>query len=84
MKSAHTFLSCVEKSGIAYIWCVNALFNGEVFSLTEQLVDICLSDESNDFLFRNEDDQTKIMTDRFLLIHSIIAVFLSMCIMRWP
>lgn len=43
----------------------------EVFSLTKQLVDICLFDESyNDFLFRNEDDQTKIMTDRFPLIHS--------------
>lgn len=42
------------------------------FSLTEQLVDICLSDESdNDSLFRNdkEDDQPKIIADRFLPIH---------------
>lgn len=46
-------------------------FSGGVFSLTEQLVDICLSDESdNDLLFHNEDDQPKIITDRFLLIHS--------------
>lgn len=72
MKSAHIFSFMFKKSD-AY----GALI-GAVFSLTEQLVDICLPDESyNDFLFRNEDDQTKILTDRFPLIHSIRAMFLS-------
>lgn len=52
------------------IWCINAVFNGEVFSLTEQLDDICLSDESeNESSLCSEDDQPKIIGDRFPPIH---------------
>lgn len=40
--------------------------------LTEQLVDICLSDDSeNESLFHNEDDQAKIISDTFSQIRDV-------------
>ena len=55
------------------------------FSLTEQLVDICLFDESdNDSLLRNEDDQPKIIAGRFFTDPFHITMSLSKCVIRWP
>lgn len=56
------------KKAQLYMWCVKA----------EQLVDICLSDEfDDDLLFHHENDQPKIIIDRFLVIHSTSQCFLS-------